>query len=163
MGANQKLIDDDQFGSASGLRQLDEFCVRRMARRQRAWQAADAAGGASGALVKLLLLTGSRRNEMTELARDEIAADTIELPGERTKNGLPHTIPITPMILRELDALPSTGKFVLNSTDRPLAITVARRARSHPRFDRGRSTTFAAALQAACSGSAWLRISLNWR
>jgi hypothetical protein len=36
MGANQKLIDDDQFGSASGLRQLEEICVRRMARCQRA-------------------------------------------------------------------------------------------------------------------------------
>jgi integrase len=56
---------------------------------------------------------------MTELARDEIGADAIELQGERTKNGVPHTIPITPMIRRVLDALPSTGKFVLNGTDRP--------------------------------------------
>lgn len=38
MGANQKLIDDDQFGSAGGLKQLEETCVRRMARRQRARQ-----------------------------------------------------------------------------------------------------------------------------
>ena len=37
-----------------------------------AWQATDAAGGAPGALVKLLLLSGARRNEMTELPRDEI-------------------------------------------------------------------------------------------
>jgi hypothetical protein len=28
------------------------------------WQAADAAGGAVGALVKLLILTGGRRNKM---------------------------------------------------------------------------------------------------
>ena len=83
------------------------------------WEAADAEGGAAGALVKLLILSGARRNEITELARDEITADAIELPGERTKNGLPHTIPITPMIRRVLDALPSTGKFVLNGTDRP--------------------------------------------
>jgi integrase len=84
-----------------------------------AWEAADAPGGPAGALVKLLILSGARRNEMTELARDEIAADAIELPGERTKNGLPHTIPITPMIRRVLDTLPCTGKFVLNGTDRP--------------------------------------------
>ncbi len=83
------------------------------------WEAADAAGGAAGALIKLLILSGARRNEMTELARDEIGADAIELPGDRTKNGLPHTIPITPMIRRVLDALPRTGKFVLNGTDRP--------------------------------------------
>lgn len=56
---------------------------------------------------------------MTELSREEVTADSIELPGNRTKNGIPHTIPITPMIRRVLDALPSTGKFVLNGTDRP--------------------------------------------
>ena len=83
------------------------------------WQAADAAGGAASALIKLLILSGARRNEMTELARDEITADTIELQGNRTKNGLPHTIPITPMIRRVLDTLPETGRFVLNGTDRP--------------------------------------------
>ena len=83
------------------------------------WEAADAAGGAAGALIKLLILSGARRNEMTELARDEITADTIELQGNRTKNGLPHTIPITPMIRRVLDTLSKTGKFVLNGTDRP--------------------------------------------
>jgi integrase len=84
-----------------------------------AWEAADAASGAAGALIKLLILTGARRNEMTELARDEISADTIELPGNRTKNGLPHRIPITPMIRRILDVTPKTGRFILNGTDRP--------------------------------------------
>jgi integrase len=83
------------------------------------WEAADGAGGAGGALVKLLILSGARRNEVTELARDEIAADAIELPGDRTKNGLPHTIPITPMMRRVLDALPASGAFVLNGSDRP--------------------------------------------
>jgi integrase len=83
------------------------------------WAAADAAGGAAGALVKLLILSGARRNEMTELARDEITPDAIELAGDRTKNGLPHTIPITPIIRSVLGGLPPTGKFVLNGTDRP--------------------------------------------
>jgi integrase len=85
------------------------------------WEAADAEGAASaaGSLVKLLILSGARRNEVTELARDEIKANVIELPGERTKNGLPHSIPITPMIRRVLESLPRTGKFVLNGRDRP--------------------------------------------
>jgi integrase len=83
------------------------------------WEAADAAGGAAGALVKLLILSGARRNEMTELARDEISPDAIELKGDRTKNGMPHTILITPMIRRVLDTSPSAGKFVLNGMDRP--------------------------------------------
>jgi integrase len=83
------------------------------------WEAADAEGGAAGALVKLLMLSGARRNEITELARDEIKEEAIELPGKRTKNGLPHTIPITPMIRQVFDLLPTTGKFLLNGADRP--------------------------------------------
>ena len=96
------------------------------------WKAADAAGGAAGALVKLLILSGARRNEMTELARDEIGADAIELSSDRTKNGLPHTIPITPMIRTVLDALPDTGKFVLNGTDRPFGDHSGAKARVTP-------------------------------
>jgi len=83
------------------------------------WAAADHDGGPAGALVKLLILTGARRNEITELSRNEIKAEAIELPGERTKNGLPHTIPLTPLMRRILEALPGTGKFVLNGQDRP--------------------------------------------
>ena len=56
---------------------------------------------------------------MNELGRDEIATEAIELPAERTKSGLAHTIPITPMIRRVLDTLHRCGKFVLNGTDRP--------------------------------------------
>jgi integrase len=84
-----------------------------------AWEAADTEGGAAGALVKFLILSGARRNEITELARHEINADAIELPGERTKNGSPHSIPLTAMMRRVLDTLPGNGKFVLNGTDRP--------------------------------------------
>jgi len=73
--------------------------------------------GAAGALIKLLVLTGARRNEMTERARGEVTADAIESQGNRTKNGLPHTIPITSIIRRVLDALPRSGTFVLNDTD----------------------------------------------
>jgi integrase len=83
------------------------------------WEAADCEGGPAGALVKMLILTGARRNEITELARDEIKAEAIELPGERTKNRFPHTIPLTPLMRRVLEGLPCTGKFVLNGQDRP--------------------------------------------
>jgi integrase len=83
-------------------------------RRERA---ADLEGGPAGALVKLLILTGARRNEITELSRDEIKAEAIELPSERTKNGIPHTIPLTPIMCRVLETLPRSGKFVLNGKD----------------------------------------------
>lgn len=69
------------------------------------WKAAEAAEGAPGALVKLLLLTGMRRAEVTHLRRAEVRANTIELPGERTKNGHPHSVPITWLVRRVLDGL----------------------------------------------------------
>jgi integrase len=93
------------------------------------WDAGEAEGGPAGALVNLLVLSGARRNEVTELAREEIGADAIELSGGRTKNGLPHTSPLTPMIRRVLNSLPTGGKFVLNGTDRPFGDQPNRRRR----------------------------------
>jgi len=84
------------------------------------WHSADAAGGAVGALVKLLVLTGSRRSEITRLERSEIKADSIEIPGERIKNGEPLSIPLTDAMRAVLTTLPTTGRFVLNGTDRPM-------------------------------------------
>jgi integrase len=37
----------------------------------------------------------------------------INIPGERTKNGLAHSVPITPAIRRVLDALPESGDFII--------------------------------------------------
>lgn len=47
-------------------------------------------------IIKLLMLTGQRVNEIAGLRRDEIDLERniITLPGARTKNGRPHDIPI---------------------------------------------------------------------
>jgi len=96
------------------------------------WEAADAEGGPAGILVKLLILTGARRNEITELARDEIKAVAIELPGERTRTECRMRFPLTAMMRRVLEALPSTGKFVINGTIDRLAITAAAKEKIAP-------------------------------
>jgi integrase len=41
------------------------------------------------------MLTGQRRNEIADLRRCEIVDDTIVLPGERTKNGRKHIVPLS--------------------------------------------------------------------
>lgn len=46
-------------------------------------------------IVKLLMLTGQRAGEVAGLRWSEIHGDTIVLPGERTKNHRPHTIPLS--------------------------------------------------------------------
>ena len=50
-----------------------------------------------GVLVRLLILTGQRRGEVAGMRWDELdlTAGTWALPGERTKNGHPHTVPLT--------------------------------------------------------------------
>lgn len=46
-----------------------------------------------GKIVKLLILTGQRRGEITGLTGAMVKADTITLPATLTKNGRVHTIP----------------------------------------------------------------------
>ncbi len=48
-----------------------------------------------GAIMKLLMLTGQRAGEIAGLRWSEIRGDTIAIPGERTKNSRPHTIPLS--------------------------------------------------------------------
>ena len=47
-----------------------------------------------GAIVRLLILTGARREEIGQLTWDEVQGDTIHLDGSRTKNGssAPHPV-----------------------------------------------------------------------
>jgi len=47
-------------------------------------------------IVRLLLLTGCRAAEIGRLRFSEIYSDRIVLPGERTKNGRPHVVPLVP-------------------------------------------------------------------
>jgi integrase len=47
-----------------------------------------------GTIVKILILTGQRVNEVAVLRWSEIGRDTITLPADRTKNGRPHEVPI---------------------------------------------------------------------
>ena len=46
-----------------------------------------------GPLLKVLLLTGQRRNEVAGMTRDELSDDgaTWNIPGSRTKNGRAHS------------------------------------------------------------------------
>ena len=56
------------------------------------WRAADQLGGPFGALVKLLILTGQRRDEVARMTWSEVDFDARlwTLPKERSKNGRPH-------------------------------------------------------------------------
>ena len=53
-----------------------------------------------GSIVKLLALTGQRENEIGSLCHSEIYDAEIILPEQRTKNGRPHVVPLSPRALR---------------------------------------------------------------
>ena len=48
-----------------------------------------------GAVLKLLILTGQRANEIARLRWDEVYDDKIILPAERTKNHRMHVVPLS--------------------------------------------------------------------
>jgi integrase len=71
-------------------------------------------GNDYGKAVKLLILTGQRREEIGRLRWSEIdlARGIISLPGERTKNGKPHELPMSGPVRAILEAQPRFGDLV---------------------------------------------------
>jgi integrase len=65
-----------------------------------------------GKCSKLLMLTAQRRNEIGGLKVSEFnrAERQIELPPERTKNGLPHIVPLSDMAMSSLESVDMDGK-----------------------------------------------------
>ena len=63
------------------------------------WLATDALANPFAAVLRLLLLTGCRLNEIAALRWEELSADgtQIKLPGTRTKNHRPHVVPLVPL------------------------------------------------------------------
>lgn len=57
-------------------------------------------------MVRLLLLTGQRRDEAARMVRSEIESDLWTLPASRTKNSLEHLVPLSTAAVELLSALP---------------------------------------------------------
>jgi integrase len=88
------------------------------------WDACDSleVNRAFAALIRLLILTGARRCEISDLQWSEIDFDarTMTIPGNRTKNGLPLTIYLTNAMLGVLRELPrfKNSPWVITSDGR---------------------------------------------
>jgi len=77
-----------------------------------------AAAGEYGAVLKLLILTGQRANEIGLLRWDEVHDEQILLPGSRTKNGRPHIIPLSEAAKTILIPLSEAAKTILAKSPR---------------------------------------------
>jgi integrase len=61
------------------------------------WAATDALKPPYGAVLKLLLLTACRVNEIARLEWREVDGSVLNIPGARTKNELPLLVPLSPL------------------------------------------------------------------
>jgi integrase len=66
-----------------------------------------------GPIVRLLIATGQRREEVSGLAWEEVNRNEAlwTLPGDRTKNGEPNSIPLNDLAVAELDAVAKGEKW----------------------------------------------------
>jgi integrase len=67
-----------------------------------------------GSIVRLLILTGQRRDEISELRWNEVKLDLnmISLPPERVKNDQEHDIPMSPAVRSIIAARPRNDRLV---------------------------------------------------
>jgi integrase len=71
----------------------------------------------SGAIIKLLMLTGQRVNEIAALRWDEVHDDQIVLPAERTKNYRAHVVPLSDAAKAILTAFNGKGRICVFGRD----------------------------------------------
>jgi integrase len=69
------------------------------------WRGADSIGH-FGSVVRMLILTGARREEITQLRWSEIDGNAIKLVGNRTKTGAPHFISLSAPAQALLNGMP---------------------------------------------------------
>jgi integrase len=83
-------------------RVLDDKELRKV------WLAAGELGHPHTGIVRLLILTGQRRNEIAGLRWSEVDLEerALHLPATRTKNGRPHDVPLSAQALATVAGLP---------------------------------------------------------
>jgi integrase len=84
------------------------------------WRAAGEAASPYGTIIRLLILTGQRRGEVAGVTWSEISEDlaTWTLPAERTKNGVAHSVPLSPSVRDLVRALlPDEAKMAERTLD----------------------------------------------
>jgi integrase len=84
------------------------------------WHAADSIPPQFGAALKVLLLTGQRRGEVSGMRRDELSEDgTWLIPGTRTKNHKKHVVPLSPLVREIIAGVPKIqGPYVFSFNGR---------------------------------------------
>ncbi|MDE2466173.1 MAG: tyrosine-type recombinase/integrase [Alphaproteobacteria bacterium] len=96
------------------------------------WKAALAVGWPFGPAMQLMLLTGARREEVGGMTWAEVDLEKAvwALPGERTKNGRAHDVPLSKAAVQILKGLPRTSAAFTFSTTGETAVSGWSRAKA---------------------------------
>jgi integrase len=78
------------------------------------WKATDTLSGPFGDIYKLLLLSGARRQEVAEMEWRELDLErrVWTLPSQRSKNGLPNMLPLSPLAWDIIERQPHISDYV---------------------------------------------------
>jgi integrase len=74
--------------------------------------------GAFGNIIRMLLLTGTRRSEIAKLTRERILPNRIELPPSHTKTGEKHEVPLTEFMHTVIAAQPATTSTLVFASEK---------------------------------------------
>lgn len=98
---------------------------------RRVWDAAQDLGQPWTSLVRVLILSGQRRDEVARLPWSEIDLSDRKwlIPKERAKNGEPHIVYLSPAIVEELEALPRDGEYLFSRGTVPVGDFTQAKAR----------------------------------
>jgi integrase len=84
------------------------------------WQAADVEGFPFAQCVKMFIMTGQRRGEVSGMRWSELDLEKAvwTIPAKRAKNATQHTVPLAPLALEILNSIPRflNSDFVLTTT-----------------------------------------------
>ena len=119
-------VDEDLFETnpVTGIRQCVRYKPRKRALTDAEvvalWRAAIKVGAPFGPPIRVLLLTGRRREEMGALRWDEVDGDWAAIPGERMKNGRDFRAPLSGPAKAIIEAQPKMKActFVFTTTGR---------------------------------------------
>lgn len=120
----ERVLGESEVGIFwHALSAMDEMTGEHMARAEKGRMLSPE----TRSILRLLLLTGQRRGEVVGARKSELALGGAEpvwtIPGDRTKNGLLHRLPLCPMAHAEFSkaiaASPNDSLFVFPSPDAP--------------------------------------------
>lgn len=82
------------------------------------WRACVEHGGPVADAMRLMILTGQRRSEISMMTWDELDlnGEVFSLDGKRTKNGLPHVVPLSSPALHIIKTQHKRGRYVFSTT-----------------------------------------------